>query len=71
VLLDHGLYCFIGAADRKNLCNLWKAIILKDEKNMKYFAGKLNVDGKLSFLLVLKESRKLKKESLNMYIAIS
>ena len=21
--MDHGLYCYIGPEDRKNLCNLW------------------------------------------------
>lgn len=45
VLLDHGLYCYIGPEDRKNLCNLWKSIILKDEKKMKLYSAKLNVDG--------------------------
>ena len=45
VLLDHGLYCYIGSSDRKNLCNLWKAIILKDENKMKLYSKKLNVEG--------------------------
>ena len=47
VLLDHGLYCYIGSKDRKNLCNLWKSIILKDENKMKFYSKNLNIDGML------------------------
>lgn len=45
VLLDHGLYCYINSSDRKKLCNLWKAIILKDENKMKFYSRLLNVEG--------------------------
>jgi len=43
VLIDHGLYCFINEEDRKNLCNLWYNIILKDEEQIRQYASKLNV----------------------------
>ncbi len=46
VLIDHGLYDFINETDRKNLCKLWIAIILKNEDKMKYYSAKLNVPGK-------------------------
>ncbi len=45
VLLDHGLYEYIGDEDRKNLCKLWKYIIVKNEEKMKYYSKKLNVTG--------------------------
>ncbi len=50
VLLDHGLYEYMEEKDRKNLCKMWKAIILKDEDQMKYYAKQLNVNGMLKFL---------------------
>ena len=50
VLIDHGLYDFINETDRRNLCKLWKAIILKDEPNMKLYSTLLNVQGKLARL---------------------
>lgn len=46
VLIDHGLYCYINEEDRRNLCNIWKNIILKDEEKIKFYAEKLNVTGK-------------------------
>lgn len=46
VLIDHGLYCYINEEDRRNLCNIWKNIILKDEEKIKIYAEKLNVTGK-------------------------
>ena len=45
VLIDHGLYDYINETDRKNLCKLWKAIILKDEPSMKFYSTLLNVQG--------------------------
>lgn len=50
VLIDHGLYDYINETDRRNLCKLWKYIILKDETKMKLYSTKLNIDGEL-FLL--------------------
>ncbi|CAF0730942.1 unnamed protein product [Brachionus calyciflorus] len=46
VLLDHGLYDTINESDRKNLCKLWKYIILKDENKMRYYSSQLKVDEK-------------------------
>ena len=58
VLIDHGLYDYINEADRRNLCKLWKAIILKDEPNMKYYSTLLNVQGKpTSFMLSSRSPR--------------
>jgi aarF domain-containing kinase len=45
VLLDHGLYEVIKDEDRRNLCSLWKAIVLKDEMQMQKYAGLLGVKG--------------------------
>ncbi|CAF0809195.1 unnamed protein product [Adineta ricciae] len=55
VLLDHGLYVDINAKDRAALCQLWKAIILKDELKMKQYATELGVQDKdyLTFATVL------------------
>ncbi|OQV13875.1 putative aarF domain-containing protein kinase 5 [Hypsibius exemplaris] len=43
VLLDHGLYQVLKDNDRQNLCRLWRAIVLKDDKDMERFAGLLGV----------------------------
>ncbi|CAF1930498.1 unnamed protein product [Rotaria magnacalcarata] len=55
VLLDHGLYVTIGPKDREALCQLWKAIILKDEAKMKRYSLALGVQAKdyLTFAAVL------------------
>ena len=45
VLLDHGLYDSLKPSDRRNLCHLYKAIILKDEDNMRNFSQELGVQG--------------------------
>ncbi|XP_066873825.1 uncharacterized aarF domain-containing protein kinase 5 isoform X17 [Kogia breviceps] len=43
VLLDHGLYQFLDEKDRSALCQLWRAIILRDEAAMKAHAAELGV----------------------------
>ncbi|UJR36819.1 hypothetical protein I4U23_029533 [Adineta vaga] len=55
VLLDHGLYVTISPKDREALCQLWKAIILKDEAKMKQYSIALGVKDKdyLTFATVL------------------
>ncbi|CAF1240344.1 unnamed protein product [Adineta steineri] len=55
VLLDHGLYVTISPKDREALCQLWKAIILKDEIKMKQYSTALGVQAKdyLTFATVL------------------
>eukprot|EP00069_Balaena_mysticetus_P012341 bmy_07564T0 len=45
VLLDHGLYQFLDEKDRSALCQLWRAIILRDEAAMKAHAAELGVQG--------------------------
>lgn len=46
VLLDHGLYETISPDEREALCQLWKAIVLKDEAKMKQYSVALGVKGK-------------------------
>ncbi|KAM9689607.1 putative aarF domain-containing protein kinase 5 isoform 1-T1 [Dama dama] len=53
VLLDHGLYQFLDEKDRLALCQLWRAIILRDEAAMKVHAAKLGVQDYLLFSEVL------------------
>ncbi|XP_013402871.1 uncharacterized aarF domain-containing protein kinase 5-like [Lingula anatina] len=43
VLLDHGLYEYLHPKDRVALSHLYKAIVLKDEENMKYYSEQLSV----------------------------
>ena len=57
VLLDHGLYVTISPKDRAALCQLWKAIILKDEVKMKEYASALGVQGKYIVLSCTNTSR--------------
>uniref|UniRef100_A0AAY4CHE8 ABC1 atypical kinase-like domain-containing protein n=1 Tax=Denticeps clupeoides TaxID=299321 RepID=A0AAY4CHE8_9TELE len=43
VLLDHGLYETLSKSDRVALCQLWRAIILRDEVAMKRHSSDLGV----------------------------
>ncbi|XP_012503604.1 PREDICTED: uncharacterized aarF domain-containing protein kinase 5 isoform X2 [Propithecus coquereli] len=49
VLLDHGLYQFLDEKDRSALCQLWRAIILRDDAAMKTHAAALGVQDYLLF----------------------
>ncbi|XP_029778947.1 uncharacterized aarF domain-containing protein kinase 5 isoform X1 [Suricata suricatta] len=49
VLLDHGLYQFLEEKDRAALCQLWRAIILRDEAAMKTHTAALGVQDYLLF----------------------
>ncbi|KAJ8778117.1 hypothetical protein J1605_013977 [Eschrichtius robustus] len=51
VLLDHGLYQFLDEKDRSALCQLWRAIILRDEAAMKAHAAALGVQGEAGVLM--------------------
>ncbi|XP_045417151.1 uncharacterized aarF domain-containing protein kinase 5 isoform X7 [Lemur catta] len=51
VLLDHGLYQFLDEKDRSALCQLWRAIILRDDAAMKEHAAALGVQGEADYLL--------------------
>lgn len=50
VLLDHGLYQFLPLSERKNLCYLWKSIVLHDEIGMHKYSSALGVEGNLNQL---------------------
>lgn len=45
VLLDHGLYDYLQPAHREYLCNLYKAIIMRNEEEMEKFSHLLGVKG--------------------------
>ncbi|XP_060245188.1 uncharacterized aarF domain-containing protein kinase 5 isoform X3 [Meriones unguiculatus] len=49
VLLDHGLYQFLDEKDRSSLCQLWRAIILRDNAAMKMHAAALGVQDYMLF----------------------
>ncbi|XP_077982398.1 putative aarF domain-containing protein kinase 5 [Glandiceps talaboti] len=53
VLLDHGLYEELDKKDRVSLCNFWRAIVLKEEANMKKFATALGVEDYFTFAEML------------------
>ncbi|XP_037353630.1 LOW QUALITY PROTEIN: uncharacterized aarF domain-containing protein kinase 5 [Talpa occidentalis] len=53
VLLDHGLYQFLDEKDRTALCQLWRAIILRDDAAMKAHAAVLGVRDYFLFSEVL------------------
>ncbi|KAM9626830.1 putative aarF domain-containing protein kinase 5 [Trichechus inunguis] len=53
VLLDHGLYQFLDEKDRSALCQLWRAIILRDDASMKLHAAALGVQDYFLFCEVL------------------
>ncbi|XP_058555440.1 uncharacterized aarF domain-containing protein kinase 5 isoform X2 [Neofelis nebulosa] len=53
VLLDHGLYQFLDEKDRAALCQLWRAIILRDDAAMKTHAAALGVQDYILFSEVL------------------
>ncbi|XP_070702679.1 uncharacterized aarF domain-containing protein kinase 5 [Pempheris klunzingeri] len=43
VLLDHGLYEYLGQHDRVALCQLWRSIVLRDEAGMEKYSNALGV----------------------------
>ncbi|XP_033616711.1 uncharacterized aarF domain-containing protein kinase 5 isoform X2 [Fukomys damarensis] len=53
VLLDHGLYQFLDQKDRESLCQLWRAIILRDNAAMKAHSAALGVQDYMLFSEVL------------------
>lgn len=53
VLLDHGLYQFLDEKDRSALCQLWRAIILRDDDSMRKYAVALGVQDYFLFAEVL------------------
>ncbi|XP_055346597.1 uncharacterized aarF domain-containing protein kinase 5-like [Paramacrobiotus metropolitanus] len=53
VILDHGLYEVLPDGDRRTLCRLWEAIVLRDEKKMKKYCAMLGVEDYKMFCEVL------------------
>ncbi|XP_025915350.1 uncharacterized aarF domain-containing protein kinase 5, partial [Apteryx rowi] len=53
VLLDHGLYEFLSERDRTALCQLWRAIILRDDAAMKTRSAELGVKDYFLFCEIL------------------
>lgn len=53
VIIDHGLYETLQQKDRIALCQLWKSIILNDQKKMQYFSKQLGVDDFENFCQIL------------------
>ncbi|XP_016040659.2 uncharacterized aarF domain-containing protein kinase 5 isoform X2 [Erinaceus europaeus] len=53
VLLDHGLYQYLDEKQRAALCQLWRAIILRDDAAMKANAAALGVQDYFLFSEVL------------------
>ncbi|XP_054674558.1 uncharacterized aarF domain-containing protein kinase 5 [Grus americana] len=53
VLLDHGLYEFLSERDRTALCQLWRAIILRDDAAMKMRSAELGVEDYFLFCEIL------------------
>ncbi|XP_074119322.1 putative aarF domain-containing protein kinase 5 [Sminthopsis crassicaudata] len=53
VLLDHGLYQFLDEKDRLALCQLWRAIILRDDAAMKKHSAELGVEDYFLFCEIL------------------
>lgn len=53
VLLDHGLYQYLDEKERTALCQLWRAIILRDDEGMKAHAAALGVQDYFLFAEVL------------------
>uniref|UniRef100_A0A8C3GGW3 AarF domain containing kinase 5 n=1 Tax=Cairina moschata TaxID=8855 RepID=A0A8C3GGW3_CAIMO len=53
VLLDHGLYEFLSERDRSALCQLWRAIVLRDDAAMKSRSAELGVKDYFLFCEIL------------------
>ncbi|XP_074615968.1 putative aarF domain-containing protein kinase 5 isoform X1 [Acropora palmata] len=53
VIIDHGLYETLHQTDRLSLCHLWKAIVLNDQEQMKFFSGQLGVHDYETFCQLL------------------
>lgn len=53
VLLDHGLYEFLSERDRAALCQLWRAIVLRDAAAMKTRSAELGVEDYFLFCEIL------------------
>ncbi|XP_064910763.1 uncharacterized aarF domain-containing protein kinase 5 [Columba livia] len=70
VLLDHGLYEFLSERDRAALCQLWKAIVLRDHRDMRSRAAELGVQDYLLFSEILLQ-RPLRRAGLSLARALT
>ncbi|KAK2510540.1 Adck5 [Columba guinea] len=70
VLLDHGLYEFLSERDRAALCQLWKAIVLRDHRDMRSHAAELGVQDYLLFSEILLQ-RPLRRAGLSLARALT
>ncbi|XP_060065653.1 uncharacterized aarF domain-containing protein kinase 5-like isoform X1 [Ylistrum balloti] len=55
VLLDHGLYDILTPSHRQSLCNLFKAIVMQNEENMKKYSLELGVEDYRIFSMMVKQ----------------
>ncbi|XP_074024000.1 uncharacterized aarF domain-containing protein kinase 5-like, partial [Numenius arquata] len=53
VLLDHGLYEVLSERDRGALCQLWRAIVLRDDEGMRQRSAELGVQDYFLFCEIL------------------
>lgn len=53
VLLDHGLYTQLSEEFRKSYCYIWKAMVLKDDEQLKIHAEKLGISNYQTFATLL------------------
>ncbi|XP_065687013.2 uncharacterized aarF domain-containing protein kinase 5 [Patagioenas fasciata] len=70
VLLDHGLYEFLSERDRAALCQLWRAIVLRDHGAMRSRAADLGVHDYLLFSEILLQ-RPLRRAGLSLARALT
>ncbi|KAK6627329.1 hypothetical protein RUM44_009806 [Polyplax serrata] len=70
VLLDHGLYQVLQSNERKNLCYLWKSIVLHDEPGMHKYSTALGVEDPYLFAEILMQ-RPLKLHKYHLKLSLS
>ncbi|XP_050517846.1 uncharacterized aarF domain-containing protein kinase 5 [Diabrotica virgifera virgifera] len=70
VLLDHGLYQEVSAKDRIALSHFWKAIVLRDHRNMMKYSNELGVKDYEVFAEILTQSP-LKAQGFQLKVHLS
>uniref|UniRef100_V9KK76 AarF domain-containing kinase 5 n=1 Tax=Callorhinchus milii TaxID=7868 RepID=V9KK76_CALMI len=68
VLLDHGLYEFLSMRDRKNLCKLWRSIIIHNDADMRKYSWELGVQDYFLFCEILMQ-RPINMRVSTLYLA--
>ncbi|XP_052819370.1 uncharacterized aarF domain-containing protein kinase 5-like isoform X3 [Mya arenaria] len=64
VLLDHGLYDYLKPCHREYLCNLYKAIIMRNEDDMERYSHLLGVKDRVELFCEILVQRPLKRSTL-------